>query len=176
MNWGKLFKWVRIRRSEADFHTCVSSTHLQVWLDIHKGNLSAIVKQGNQYTEQDWREAWYILNDSYIAIFRFDKKIKRLLNLRKEYALSMDKILGTGNRQHEMDAKILEVDIEKESDEATEESSENQSFTDLIAVVEKYYVFPIEPQKITVEKFYTYLKLLREERNRLETLKAFKNA
>ena len=88
----------------------------------------------------------------------------------------MAKFLETGNRQHEMDAKILEVDLEKESDEATEASSENSSFTDLIAVVEKYYGFPIEPQKITVEKFYTYLKLMREERNKLETLKAVKNA
>lgn len=148
-------------KPKIEYYTSIKETPLSVWITINEGDLTGIIKEGSidqVKSEKEIVNAWYQLNDSYLALFGIDKGIKQDIDLRKRYAFAMAEYLITNDKVYQMEAKILKKDIE---DFQSLTSDNKATFMDIIVQVEKYFGFTLDIDQTTVHKFYTYLKTMR---------------
>jgi hypothetical protein len=132
------------------------------------GNIKAIVKKGDCEDVFALNRAWHVLNNSYIQRFGVDKEAKKVIDLRMRYAMTMADYLATGDKFYQMEQKILEVDIKMQNNVGAKTDA---GFMDIITAVEKHFGFQIDTKITTVEKFYSYLKSMRKESEKLKKFK-----
>lgn len=145
---------------------------MQIWIDVSNGKLQSLVRAGAKCTDpKELKKAWFKLNNSYTKSFGVDRGVRRILELRKQYALKMAEFLETGDRMFEMEYQLIKVDIEQENNVGKKDKA---TFIDIVTTVEKHYGFQLDLNVTTVEKFYSYLKKMRTENEKLSNFKATK--
>lgn len=102
---------------------------------------------------------WEALYDQYLEHFGLAKEHMRKMELEDKIAkLTIDRWLK--------DEKSLEtiIQIEKNKlNELTNKKQKSTSFEEDIAVIEKYMTFGLDTEKLSVKRFYTYIKLMKKD-------------
>jgi len=116
---------------------------------VFEGNPTEEQKQQSFETLYDQYIEKFGVNEEYLKFFNHQKKI---LQLRIQYALEKQPHI-------EMHLKIAV----KKYQESNPTQGDAQSYLEVVAMIEKALNRNIDENNVSVEKFYTYLKQLKNE-------------
>lgn len=146
----------------------IKTMPFHLWRKIHEtGDIKYLIKKGNPNVEQ-LKLSWHNIHNQYLSKYGLDNKTKRMLEKRKRLAVYINKYLATGDRVYEMEVDILTKEIEKDN----EGKGKGQDYSEITASIEKYFGFQVNENKTSVDKYYSYLALMKRDSDRLKRLKA----
>jgi len=158
-------KWFK-KNIEVEFWDDISTMPFFYWRKIHEtGEADYVVKKGKA-EEKDIRKAWHEIHNQYIKKYGLDNKTKLFLQKKKRLATYINKYLSTGNRVYEMEVDIMRKEFEQDA----EGKDEVQDYTTITSNIEKYFGFQIDEMNTSVDKYYSYLSLMKKEAQKLKSL------
>ena len=110
-----------------------------------------IADQNNEATAALWID----LYQQYIDEFGVNDNYKRYMQKKQQLNAKINEYIQSGDKFKLNKINILEIDIKGMVDE-----KEPQKFGEVVAGVEKFFGFQIDPKVLTVEKYYNYLKYI----------------
>jgi hypothetical protein len=132
------------------------------WNIMKDGDLKYLIKGPIKrgFTPDEYSNAlinWNKVNGSYVDFFGVSANHKEMLEIKKEIIVN-EYIWVT---RKEPIAKVYAREAKKMLDKMTD-SSEESSLEDQVFFVEKEMGFEVNPKKITVKKFYSYIKSINQ--------------
>lgn len=132
------------------------------WWKVSSGELMFVLKEGevkmNAATGKILNEKWERIYDSYLLHFGFSEDFLRQLEKKKHIALLDLKMVETDDFTIQTDIDILRIELAQ----MVEESSGKTDFYETKSMMEMNLGFTLDPRKITVREFYSYIKNLKK--------------
>jgi len=128
-----------------------------LWIKIQEtGDLRHLIIKGS-FTIEELEEIFLSMQDEIFNSFGISQKYKDYLNLLKEKARIISEVMETDDAFSKLDLKVVEEDIEMILDK-----KEKQQFDEVVVYIEKFMGFQLNPKKVTIRKYYNYLKVMNE--------------
>ena len=145
----------------------ISDLPMYNWLECNKGNLGYLYHKPKKVeANKSLIDLWTKIYDEYIKEIGLTDDYVELLEAMKKWTIAAcDYMIETNslNGTKEAEAKDLL--------ESLTNKSAGGKFAEFVAAIEKYMGIPIDLHKITVEKFYSYVKLMEKESKQMEAMK-----
>lgn len=131
------------------------------WNKIHEtGDLKYLIiaesyKDIADQNNEETAALWIDLYQQYIDEFGVNDNYKRYMQKKQQLNAKINEYIQSGDKFKLNKINILEIDIKGMVDE-----KEPQKFGEVVAGVEKFFGFQIDPKVLTVEKYYNYLKYI----------------
>jgi len=131
------------------------------WNKIHEtGDLKYLViaedyKDIEGQNTEDMAGFWMELYQQYIDEFGVNKDYKRYMQKKQQLCASIADYIASGDKFKLNKINILNIDIKGMVNE-----KEPQKFGEVVAGVEKFFGFQIDPKALTVQKYYNYIKYI----------------
>jgi len=131
------------------------------WNQVHEtGDLKYLLITDNykgldDHNSEEMAECWMDLYQQYIDEFGINDQFKRYMEKKKQLCAKISEYIQTGDKFKMNKINILELDIK-----AMVNDKEPQRFGEVVAGVEKFFGFQIDDKKLTVQKYYNYLKYI----------------
>jgi len=123
------------------------------WKIAETGNLIYLHKDSD-YKENDYSivKIWDALQDEYLNEFGITEDFREMLSLKKKWIIKKSEYLLTGDR-----FILNDIDrIESEIDSSTSNISMVKK-DDTVIMLEEKLSFPLDPKKMSVKKYYSYI-------------------
>ena len=123
--------------------------------------IQSLVRQHPNYkvmpdkNNEETAALWIDLYQQYIDEFGVNDNYKRYMQKKQQLNAKINEYIQSGDKFKLNKINILEIDIKGMVDE-----KEPQKFGEVVAGVEKFFGFQIDPKVLTVEKYYNYLKYI----------------
>jgi uncharacterized protein YxjI len=151
-----------IGRKKPEFWDSLEEMPCYYWIQIHKtGDLMQLLKSGQPYASEV-KKAWHKLNNEYLSTYGMNEKNKRVYYLRKRIIQNLCDYLITGDRRYEMEADILKVELEGET-----EGEKAVNYGRITTMIEKYFGFQINTMETSTAKYLDYLEVIKENNNKV---------
>jgi hypothetical protein len=127
------------------------------WIKIQQtGDLSYLVNKGS-FTIEELEEIFLSMQDEIFKDFGISEKYKNYLSLLKEKARITIEVIETDDAFSKLDLQVVEEDIKMILDDG-----KTQQFDEVVVYIEKFMGFQLNPKKVTIRKYYNYLKVMNE--------------
>lgn len=131
------------------------------WNQVHEtGDLKYLLIADNykgleDHNTEEMAALWMDLYQQYIDEFGINDNFKRYMQKKQQLCAKISEYIQTGDKFKKNKINILELDIK-----AMVDDKEPQKFGEVVAGVEKFFGFQIDPKVLTVQKYYNYLKYI----------------
>ena len=131
------------------------------WNQVHEtGDLKYLLITDNykgleDHNTEEMSALWMDLYQQYIDEFGINDSFKRYMQKKQQLCAKISEYIQTGDKFKKNKINILELDIK-----AMVDDKEPQKFGEVVAGVEKFFGFQIDPKVLTVQKYYNYLKYI----------------
>lgn len=137
----------------------ISDMPMHNWLECNKGNLGALYLDPiTVKPNKELFELWTKIYDEYIEKIGLTPDYVELLEAMKKYT---DMVCNYIEKPNSLNGTKLAA--AKDVVEMLSNPSGNGKFTEFVAAIEKYMGIAIDLHTITVERFYSYVKLMERE-------------
>lgn len=131
---------------------------IENWMAVHKTADLRHILILDDYThlpevDHDLTAAWMALYDQYIAEFGITDRYREYMMKKIEIAKKQIEWIQTGDATLQTFIEIGKIEMKEMLDE-----NEQVKFHDTIALIEKYMGFQVDTYRVTVLKYYTYLR------------------
>ena len=153
------------------FYKDLNDIPLYNWRKLHEtGDYSFLLKKGSlkNVLSGEVTTCWHRLNNEYLTKYGLDLKTKMMLRDRKRLALALANYIATLDKDYEMEADILKIDIKRNNTGG----GKSVSYMELIADIEEIRGMPIDELKTSTDRFYTYLKKIKDRQSKSINFKA----
>ena len=167
----KILKRIKREFLIVHFYEDLNDLPFYNWRKLHEtGDFSFLIKKGSLdgTTRKRLAVCWHKLNNEYLKKYGLDLKMRIMLQDRKRLALSLSSYVSTLDKSHEMEADILQIDIKK----ANKTESKPISYVELISQVEESRGIPINEKETSTDRFFTYLKIIKDRNSKKLNFKA----
>lgn len=129
------------------------------WIELNKGDLGWLFVAYRKVKHTDKLEKyWEMLYDEYInEIGLTDDFVELIEAMKRATILIVDAI------QHPTSLNVTKAEAAKELVERLSTGGKDTKFGEFVAAVEKYMGIPINFKTISVERFYSYVRLMEKE-------------
>ena len=145
-------------------YSTISDLPMTNWLECNKGDLGYLYHKPKKVTvNKSLIDLWTSIYDEYIEKIGLTDDYVELLEAMKKYTLAVCNYIenpSSINATREVAAKEL-VD-------SLSIGGKGSKFGEFVASVEKFMGIPIDLDKITVDRFYSYVKLMERSLKQLE--------
>lgn len=140
-----------------DYFNSIDELPIWNWWKVSEtGNFIYLLKE-NDYNNEDYSlesyKNWLDLQDEYLEFFGMDSDFQKILRLKKQWIDKKSKYIIDNDRFSLTEAEIIESKIKEITDN---NKTLNQDST--IILLEEKLGREIDPKKISVKKFYNYIK------------------
>lgn len=122
------------------------------WIKIQE---TGDLKYLGDLPREELEEIYLSMQDEIFKTFGVNQRYKDYLQLLKEKARLLNEVIQTNDPFTKLDLHVIEEDISMLFN-----SKEKQEFDEVVVLVEKYMGFQLDPKKISVKKYYSYLKTI----------------
>lgn len=113
-----------------------------------------------KYTGMALQLKWNVVYDGYISRFGLSEDYLKLIEKKKEIAgLKVERMIS-GQKSLNTFIKIAEIELESLQ---KGDRKDEVDFYESKAQVEKQIGFVLDPKKITVAEFYSYIKVIKQD-------------
>lgn len=131
------------------------------WNKVHEtGELKYLIISEDHTKEKDHQteemvEHWLTLYQEHIDEFGINDTFKRYMEKKKQLAAKLAEYIASGDKFKLNKINILEIDLKSLIDD-----KEPVRFGEIVASIEKFFGFQVDPKQLTVVKYYNYLKYI----------------
>ncbi len=158
------------KRPESVYYDDFKTIPIKIWRLLNEDGDLSILSRSGEPTAKGLKKAYHKLNNYYLTNYGLTFKLKRILEQRKRLAVALVNYLATGDKRYEMEADLLQIDIENEN-----KGGKATKFNDITINIEKYYGFSIDEDNTSADKYYAYLKTMQDASAKLDKLKGLQN-
>ena len=124
------------------------------WIQIQKtGNLGFLVIEGS-FKAEELEQIYLDMNDQVFDKFGINNKFRTYISLLKEKCRLLSELIEEFDPFKDLDLYVIQQDIDALY------SGEKQEFDEVVIIIEKFMGFQLDPKKISVQKYYSYLKTI----------------
>jgi len=146
--------------SSAKIYDSIEELPIWNWMQIQKtADLSYMYKLKDYrkmpLPKANMEELWMVLYNEYIKEFGLNEQYEKYLQRKKKIAIMKCDHIITDDNIHKTLIKIEEVKLADMMDKR-----QLSKFIDVMAILEKFLGFQMDPKQISVLKYYSYLRYL----------------
>lgn len=124
---------------------------------LSKGNIQALLISG-KYNEKEAFQAWEKIISQFIDVFGIPENYKEYLRKKLSAIKMYERAFVKGQRGYEIHGQLIEAEAKKMMN-----LGGGQKFEVLVAQISKGMGFIIDPSKVSVRQFHSYVSLLQKK-------------
>ena len=140
----------------------IKSLPISIWWSITEGGSFESLVISGKYSKLELYKTYLDLLQEYYDNFGTTETHEAFIKARYEYALKLAKYVHTQNGFDKTLLKMALIDL-KELTPRQDQNGNKQTLPEAIAIIEENFGFPVDQDKLSVLKFYSYQKRITDK-------------
>ena len=140
----------------------IKSLPISIWWSITEGGSFESLVISGKYSKLELYKTYLDLLQEYYDNFGTTETHEAFIKARYEYALKLAKYVHTQDRFDKTLLKMALIDL-KELTPRQDQNGKKQTLPEAITIIEESFGFPVDQDKLSVLKFYSYQKRITDK-------------
>jgi len=140
----------------------IKSLPISIWWSITEGGSFESLVISGKYSKLELYKTYLDLLQEYYDNFGTTERHEAFIKARYEYALKLARYVHTQNGFDKTLLKMALIDL-KELTPRQDQNGNKQTLPEAIAIIEENFNFPVDQDKLSVLKFYSYQKRITDK-------------